>query len=49
VADDADDKDRPFFPDDVDDAFKGTETEMVGMIFHSHFITIHSASLILSD
>jgi len=38
VANDADDKDRPFFCNNIDDAFERAEAEMVTMRFHSHCI-----------
>jgi hypothetical protein len=49
VADDADDQDRPFFGNGIDDAFERAQADMVTIVFHSHFKTINWTPLILPN
>jgi hypothetical protein len=41
MANDADDQDRPFLRNKVDDAFEGTQADMITFFFHSRFISIN--------
>jgi hypothetical protein len=49
VADDTDNEDRPFFCDDIDDAFERTEADTITFFLHSHFKTINWTPLILPN
>jgi hypothetical protein len=47
MANDADDQNGPFFSNDIDDALKGAQADVVTFFFHSHFKTINLTLLIL--
>jgi hypothetical protein len=47
VANDTDDQDSPFFCNNIDDPFERTQTDMITIVFHSHFKTLNLTLLIL--